>query len=532
MGMNGNLIGHLFRLRYKLLWARTRTRNGKIALFVVGYFLFFLLLTFILLGGIGAGIVAVRSGKALWVAQGVLTAVFFQSLITALTMGFGMNAIFSDAELRRYPIAERERWLARHLVAIVDPFWILSIVLELGLLVGLSLLDAASFGMGAVAVLLLFATNYLAARVLGLLLERLMQHKIGSLVLLMLILAVSFGVGTMGQWLAHVPGAGKALGMIFSCTPPFGAASVMTSAGFHVVSGLALLVCWLAGLIFALTVLERRAPSFRSESKKISISWRSIYDRLADLFGSENAPLTGYWLRFYLRNSRFRTMYVISLPVAAFLTFSLGSFSPGGHSDPVHIFVVALGTFPMVTFLGPGKFVLNQFGYSGGGFRRFFLLPADPAAALRTGSYASILLSASLLIPAAAVWIVFEPLRFDVRLLCMLVASGIAGLMGIHGIGLWATMFGPRRGNYNQALGNDLSAMGNTVLVGGMLILMFLPQSLAKAYPSLTQPEQWWLAIPLVVASSAFYVFSLRSACALFPKRREQLMAVVEGRQS
>jgi hypothetical protein len=528
--MDGNLIGQLFRLRYKLLWAKTRSRNGKIALFIVGYFLFSLLLMFILVGGIGAGVVAVRSGKALEVAQIALTAIFFQSLIAALTMGFGMNAIFSEGELRRYPLADHERRFVRHLVDIVDPFWALSIVLEAGLLAGLYLLGAASFLMGAVAVLLLCVTNYLAARVLGVLLDRLMQHKAGSLVVLIFILLVSFGVGTMGQWLAHVPGAGKALQEVLSYTPPFGAASVMTATGFSVVSGLALLVCWLAGLAFALTALERWTPSFKFESKKTSISWRSPCDRLADLFGSENAPLTGYWLRHYLRSGRFRTQYLISLPVAAFLTFSLGSFNPGGQSDPSRMFAVALGTFPMVTFIGPGRFVLNQFGYSGGGFRRFFLLPAEPAAVLRTGNYASMLLGGSLLLPATAAWIAFAPLRFDVRMLCMLVASGFAGLLVMHGVGLWATLFGARRGNYSQAMGNDLSAMGNVVLVGGMLIYMFLPQSLAKVYPAVTEPQQWWLAIPLVLASMAFYVFSLRVTCALFPKRREQLMAVVEGR--
>ena len=37
--MNFQLIGVLIRLRYKLLWAKTRTRNGKIALFFAGYLL-------------------------------------------------------------------------------------------------------------------------------------------------------------------------------------------------------------------------------------------------------------------------------------------------------------------------------------------------------------------------------------------------------------------------------------------------------------------------------------------------------------
>ena len=34
--MNTALIGELVRLRYKLLWAKTRSRNGRIALFLAG----------------------------------------------------------------------------------------------------------------------------------------------------------------------------------------------------------------------------------------------------------------------------------------------------------------------------------------------------------------------------------------------------------------------------------------------------------------------------------------------------------------
>ena len=35
--MNFELIGNLVRLRYKLLWAKTRSRNGRIALFMAGH---------------------------------------------------------------------------------------------------------------------------------------------------------------------------------------------------------------------------------------------------------------------------------------------------------------------------------------------------------------------------------------------------------------------------------------------------------------------------------------------------------------
>jgi hypothetical protein len=38
--VNWKEIGDLVPLRYKLMWAKTRSRNGEIALCVIGYLLF------------------------------------------------------------------------------------------------------------------------------------------------------------------------------------------------------------------------------------------------------------------------------------------------------------------------------------------------------------------------------------------------------------------------------------------------------------------------------------------------------------
>src|SRR5882724_11108174 len=61
--MNAALISELVGLRYKLLWANTRSRNGRIALFLSGYLLLVLLLGLLGAGGIGAAIAAVKAGK-------------------------------------------------------------------------------------------------------------------------------------------------------------------------------------------------------------------------------------------------------------------------------------------------------------------------------------------------------------------------------------------------------------------------------------------------------------------------------------
>ena len=102
-----------------------------------------------------------------------------------------MSAVFAETELRRYPLTAADRRIARHLTGILDPFWFLFLALELGLAVGLYVMGAGSFWFGLIAVLLLFAANYLLARVVGLFIDQLMQRKGGAPVLMMLIMTLA-----------------------------------------------------------------------------------------------------------------------------------------------------------------------------------------------------------------------------------------------------------------------------------------------------------------------------------------------------
>ncbi len=481
--MNTDAIGELIRLRYKLLWARTRSRNGRIALFFVGYLIFVLVVALLGAGGLGAGIVAVRMGKAQMLAQLVLASLFFQTLLATVIMGFGMNAMFSETELRRYPLTALERRLTRHLIGIIDPFWVLSLALEIGLVLGLYGMGAGSLVPGLIAVLLLFITNYLCARALGSFFDRLMQQRGGSGVMTALILVLAIGLGQIPLLLHNHPAlAGMSL-RVLRYTPPFGAAAAMTGSSLEAASGIGIVLLWLLGLGAALVALERQ-PAYRQKVETTALSFDSPYDRVAAWFGPEDAPLVAYWLRFYARNNRFRTLTVLSLPLLAFLTFNFGRPRTGFGG----LFLAALGTFPIAGFLGCARFTVNLFGYTGGAFRRFFLLPTDSAAALRTGNYASMLLSAPMIPLAAIAWVVFSPGPADARQVAMLVSSGITGLLLFHALGLWASILGARRGNYNQSLGNDLSLVGNIVVIGGVMGCLFGPLALRAFCPPWFRP--------------------------------------------
>jgi len=291
-----------------------------------------------------------------------------------------------------------------------------------------------------------------------------------------------------------------------------------------VLYGFGIELAWVAALIAVLIALENRPPQRRTAESTV-MSFESRYDRVAAALGFDDAPLVGWWLRFYARNSRFKAMILISLPMVAFLTFNMGSRSKGPG-----IFVAALGTFPILTFLATARFMVNQFGYLGGGYRRCFLLPVQPAAILRTGSFASLLLSVGFIPLGLLAWAILAPLPYDARQLFMLLASATTGLFVFHGLGLWATLYGPRRGNYKQSLGNDLSLMGNIIIIGGVMSCLFGTQVLHKFSPGMFGPANWWMWAALPVIGLAFYSVSLRTTSGLLRGKREQLMAIVEGR--
>jgi hypothetical protein len=367
------------------------------------------------------------------------------------------------------------------------------------------------------------------ARVVALLLDRLMQRKLGAAVLFGTIACIGFLPAILRPVLKGHRGAIAALLHVLSYTPPFAAAATMTRTDLAAFSNLLLQVWWLLGLAAALVALERRPPYTPRVAQSAAIAWDTPYERLAAFFGPRLGPLMAHWLRFYMRNTRFRTVYALALPVAGTLIFAMGrDVGRKGHFGTQ--FSAALSAFAILGCMGIVQCSVNQFGYVGGGFRRFFLLPAAPAAVLRAGSYTFLLMNSVLIVAGTLLFVLFSPFPFDVRMLTMLLGAAVTSLFMFLGLGLWATLFGPRCCDYYATFGNDLSAVGNTVVIGGVLVVILGPQMLAKACPAALAPDKWWMAIPAVLLAAAFYFSSLERAGTMLLARREKLLAIVEGR--
>jgi hypothetical protein len=298
----------------------------------------------------------------------------------------------------------------------------------------------------------------------------------------------------------------------------------MLRPGAEALYGLAVIASWLLVLSVLLLALERHPPQVRAV-RSGALAWRGPCERLGALFGPANAPLVAQWLRFYSRNNRFRTFYPLAIPLVAFLAYTQAQVA-----GPKGQFANILGCFALTGFIGTAQFAVNQFGYMGGGFRRYFLLPTDPAALLRTGSYTFLMLSAAVIPVATIVVAMFSPIKLDARMIAMMVGGAVTALFLMHGLALWATLLGPRRGNYKASFGNDLSLAGNVVFVGGLLILLFVPRVLAKVWPAAVAPQNWWAVVAMAPLAAAFYFASLRKAAGVFRARREQILSVIEGR--
>jgi hypothetical protein len=522
--MNTTLMGHLVGLRYKLMWAKSRSRNGKIALFFTGYIVLIMVGALLGAGGIGAGVGAVKMGKGGMVAKAVLSSVYGGAVMWTLLLGFGMNTVFSETELRRYPLAAHERRLVKFFIGIVDPFWFLILLVDLGLVAGMYLVGNTSLGIGLIAVLLLLASNYALARAVGMYIDRLSESRMGSSILLFLVMAVAILPQLIMPALTRNSAAFASVLRVLRFTPPFGAADAITLQGAPAFQGLMVVASGLA-LFLAVIVWIEKHPYQQRAVKLKAIGWDSPYERVGAWFGPRHGVLVGHWLRFYTRNQRFRTLYLMSLPLAAFLSYNMAR--KGGDGD---WFIAAMGAFPILSYMGTSRIAVNQFGYTGGGFRRFFLLPTDPGACLRAASYASVLLGAGMIPIGLIAWIALVPGGADPRKILMLAGSGATGLFLFNGLGIWSTLFGPRKGNYSSGMGNDLSLAGNVVLFACMLGGIFLPMVFKHWAPALISPENWWAVLPTAAVALTFYFFSLNLAGPLLHQRREVLMAVVEGK--
>jgi hypothetical protein len=511
----------LLRLRYRLLWAQARTRQGKVVIFVLGYLLALCLFGLLALGGIAAALAAVKLGRAEKVATLALTAVFLYAVIASVVLGAGVNDAFSDQALRRYPMSNRQRLVARHVATLLEPTWLFVLGIEIGLAFGFRMAVANSIALALAAAVLLVLINYLAARIVVGIGERVLATRAGTLVVMIaigllpiVIIAVWKPVAAAierGPWLLR---SGRAL---LALLPPGAAATALTTpASLAVVRSLIVLAAWGGVLALALAALERR-PVRAHRTARADVRWNNWYDRVAALFGPELAPLTGKTLRYYVRSPQVR----YNLPIIVFMLVQMPLTT---HFQPHAVALAGM----MVLGLSTGALSLNVFGFDGAGFRRYWLLPISARTILLANALVA-LLPGALLLPVLLVTlpVVVHSLA-EPRMLALLAASGITGVFVFQGIGLWTSVLSPQAIPFYAVWGNRLSFGANSAIAGGILTFFALTWRLSRL-PRETLLAHWELALPVVALAALFYALSVSVASKMLAARRERLISTIEG---
>jgi len=517
----------ILTLRYRLLWARARLKTGKCVLFFLAYMFGCLMIILLTAGRFSALIAMFRTAEAELLTCAVLSGVSVTAIAAAVMLGVGNNAVLSDAALRSYPLSVMERLIARHLSAILGPWWTTVFAVYFGIGLGFYRIGTATLWLIALAAILLTFANSIAASILYDLLARATATRAGlvaTLIVLLTSLVVSSTAHSLRVTLVWSHRLFEVASPLLIYTPSFAAAELMAGdPGPHAILRVLILLAWCAGSFALLAALER-APLRSRTVVGVHATWDGPCDRIATAFG-RSAPVIAKVLRYHFRSNRARFGYAVSLPALIFPLATARQF----RAEPEGAFYLALGIMAIVGFVSTSSTALNVFGYDGSGFRRYFLLPVEPATILRGVSLVPLLLGFPVVAAALPVCLHFMRMKVDSRIVAMLLANGVGGLFFFHAIGLWTSLLAPSRSDFRVPFfASDLSFAAMSVMVVSLATTLAGSYVVGRVLGVAIVLSHWWIALGVMLTSVAFYLLTLRFGAAVFVRRRERILVVIE----
>ena len=513
----------LLKLRYQLLWAQARSSTGKASLFAALYIFGILVFLFFALGGFSAAFAAVRLGRAVQLARGMLAGLLVVGVVAGLVSGAGPRVAFSDIVLRRYPITSRERLAVRHMIGLLDPIWPLLLAMTAGLAAGFAIGNPWRLPIGLPAAALYVAHAYLITVAILSLVDRLLQHKAGPAILGSAVALLMVAVVLVQSLLLRSQNRGwlETLDRILRFLPPGAAASLIAGAKS---AEILLAACALAGWILlpalVLYLVEKRPPVPVRE-RPGAIAWGNPVDKTAGWFGPGFGPLVAKWLRTYLRSVQVRFGLAAAIPFAVGLPWVL----PGRAHDKVYLMTLSL--FFAMGAVSTSYGSMNMFGLDGQGIRRYSILPVPFKRVHRAGSIAAMLLGAILIPPALIASLAFTNIPLDGRLILMPILIGVAGIFYFNALGLWTTVLTPFPVDPRTIIGNHPPA--SYVL---LQVALFQPAVIPMLYlqgsgSAALVRDHWWLLGAAVVIFAALYAVSLFFTGRTLLVRRERLISAI-----
>jgi hypothetical protein len=523
MAQNLRLLWLLVRLRYQLLWAQARTSAGKAAIFFALYLVGTLTFAVVALGGIGGGVMAARGGHTLAATQAILGSLFATGLTVSLMMGIGPSTAFSDPVLRRYPLSARWRFIAQHMVGILDPVWIFISATLFGLCAGFQIMRIRPLFVSLPTVLFFLAASYLCCATLIVLVRRIFQFRVGPLILMVASVVVFLAFIALTS--SNLPGdqLWHYLENLVSLTPAVAAAGVLSPGDTQVVSlSAVMLVAWVVVGAIALRFAQSLAPAL-SVGGTVDVNEDSGYEIAASFFPQRMRPLVSKSLRYHLRCNRVRYSLLMTGPLLLFIHYM-------GHHVGSDTITLLLSFMFIAGFFSTLVMSVNYFGWDGAGVRRYPLLPVSLIDVLRANSFASILLGACGALLTVTIGLAAAKLNATPNLMLFLLFDAIAGLLFFHAIALWIAVLAPRRADFNTMMGNVVSLPAKLVLICGMVPVMVVNSGLGISLGRYTDRWPWMAAAASLCL--AFYWISLALIAPVLNRRREQLVQLVAGAAS
>lgn len=515
----------LVGLRYRLAWAGVRSRNGRTVLLVAGYLAVAAAMLLFALGGFSVAAAAVRLGQANAVVAVVLTALCLNIAFVSVFVGINTHVALSESALRRYPLSHAGRLIATHVTALLEPLWIVTLALTLGLAGGLSVNGTGLAWTGVPAAALIVLATYLLGSLVTRLGEWMLARRGGIL------LAIVVGVGLMiaaplvPVWLMRASARSTAIPLraVLDLTPSFAAARAMTDGvPSAALGGLAIVIAWcgaLAVLLIGANHLPRRARTLSAGPAQ----WDHPADRAGAMFGSDLAPLAAKMVRYFIRSPQTRYNYPLALPVLAAMIAA--NARNGGDAEA---FLFALGAAPAIGILATGTLSMNLFGFDGHGFRRYFLLPVRPVAVVRVATLVNLMPGMVLMLLGILAWWALSPEPVTLPMAVMLGCAAFGGLFLFNALGLWTSIMAPRAIPFAMTFGNKLSPAANVVFVGAMVVFFGLPLAL-RGLGAGAVLGAWWIAPLFLAAATVFQLITVNVGARTFIARREQMLAAIEG---
>jgi hypothetical protein len=528
MLMTEDFLGKLWtlvKLRYLLIWAQARTRNGKIALLFLLYLLGASTAFVFAISGFGTAIAEEEYAQDGFLIRWALTALFTNGLGLPLLFGGSARAAFTDEALRRYPVDERQRFLVRQIIGALDPIWLILSVGVFSMVVGFSWVGKGYLLTGALGALFFIISNYLAAVIVLSIVGLMVRTRRGSAILGILVLGViSFGPLALSV-VTTLKGryVWDRFDQLLMATPPGAAATMMLGrSAAAVIISLMILIAWCIGLMLILKRLEN-APPVSETVWSGSVIWNDFYDRATGVFGASYGPLVGKALRYNLRCNLIRFSLLTSP-----LLVVLGKYMIPGRSRDGEL-IITLALFFMTSSATGAAMMLNLFGFDDAGIRRYAVMPSTFATALRAANIASLALRAVTMLVAFGLWAIVSRSQVSWRIIVVVFIVVVSSLFLFNALGLWTSVFSSKRANFDSMWNNRLSIGANIVMVGGVVVPYIFAIVMSERLAPETIFHFWWILALLMLLSISFYIFSFVAVAPALNARRERLIDIIAG---